>query len=113
METIKEYIAQYEGKQREALEEIYAFVKTLVPPETTERMSWQMPTFYLKGNLVHFAVHKSHLGFYPGENGVKVFEEELTQYRHSKGAIQFPLDKSLPKELIEKIVKFRIAENLQ
>jgi len=72
-----------------------------------------MPTFYLQGNLVHFAAHKSHIGFYPGESGVEVFKEELTGYKSSKGAIQFPFDKPVPYELITKIVKYRINENKQ
>ena len=72
-----------------------------------------MPTFYLKGNLVHFAAHKNHIGFYPTPSAIQAFESELSKYESSKGAVQFPMDKSLPLKLITKIVKFRVAENLK
>jgi uncharacterized protein YdhG (YjbR/CyaY superfamily) len=71
-------------------------------------MSYGMPTFYLNGNLVHFAAYKNHIGFYPAPSGISNFSEELKPYKTSKGAIQFPLDKVFPKELIQRIVKFRI-----
>ena len=82
-------------------------------PEATEKISYQMPTFYLRGNLVHFAAFKHHIGFYPVPSGIAAFEEELAPYKRSKGAVQFPLDQAMPHELISKIVKFRAAENLK
>jgi uncharacterized protein YdhG (YjbR/CyaY superfamily) len=72
-----------------------------------------MPTFTLHGNLVHFAAFKNHIGFYPGANGIEAFLEEITEYKSSKGAVQFPHGKPLPYDLITRIVKFRVAENLQ
>jgi uncharacterized protein YdhG (YjbR/CyaY superfamily) len=80
-------------------------------PQATEKISWQMPTFYLHGNLVHFAGNKSHLGLYPGASGVEHFLPELTEYKTSKGAIQFPYTKPMPIELIQRIAKFRVTEN--
>jgi uncharacterized protein YdhG (YjbR/CyaY superfamily) len=82
-------------------------------PDATERISYQMPTFYLEGNLVHFAALKNHIGFYPTPSGVQAFIKETAKYASTKGAIQFPLDKRLPLKLVSKIVKFRVKENLQ
>ena len=72
-----------------------------------------MPTFVLYGNLVHFAACKNHIGFYPTPSGIDAFKHELSEYKGSKGAIQFPIQKPLPYELISKIVKFRVAENIK
>ncbi|HWR09981.1 iron chaperone [Sporomusa sp.] len=74
-------------------------------------MSWQMPTFALHGNLVHFAAHKNHIGFYPGPSGIDAFKHELSEYKGAKGSVQFPLDKLLPYDLISRVVKFRVTEN--
>ena len=82
-------------------------------PEAEETISYQIPTFALKGNVVHFAAYKNHIGFYPGANGVKTFAQELSNYQTSKGTVQFPLQDPLPLELISNIVKFRVVENLQ
>ncbi len=72
-----------------------------------EKISYQMPTFYLKGNLVHFAALKNHIGFYPTPSGVQAFTKETSEYASTKGAIQFPLDEPLPLKLVSKIVKFQ------
>ena len=72
-----------------------------------------MPTFAQKGNLVHFAAYKNHIGFYPTPSGIQAFEQELSVYEGAKGSVKFPIDKPLPLELISKIVKFRVAENLK
>ncbi len=109
---IDNYILQYPEELQIKLNEIRNLIRDTAP-EATEKMSWQMPTFYLKGNLVHFALHKKHIGFYPGSSGVENFESELGEYKHSKGAIQFPLNKPLPTELIRRIVEFRIKENTE
>ena len=81
-------------------------------PEATEAISYQMPTFKLNGNLVHFAAFKSHIGFYPVPSGIEAFREELEPYIKGKGTIQFPLDKPIPYDLVEKTVEFRVKENL-
>ncbi|MEN6595227.1 MAG: DUF1801 domain-containing protein [Clostridiaceae bacterium] len=83
-----------------------------VAPDATEKIAYGIPTFYVKGNLVHFAAYKHHIGFYPASSGIDAFRAELTQYKLSRGTIQFPLDEPLPMELIQRIVKFRLAENL-
>jgi uncharacterized protein YdhG (YjbR/CyaY superfamily) len=77
-------------------------------PMSKEKISWRMPTFYLNGNLIHFAAHKSHLGIYPGPEAITTFNEELKNYKTSKGAIQFPFNKPIPYDLIKKIVVFNI-----
>lgn len=109
MNEITEYINQFSLEQQVRLEEIRQIIKE-ASPKATEKISWAMPTFYLNGNLVHFAQNKSHIGFYPGESGVACFEEKLQDYKHSKGAIQFPDNQRLPKELIQEIVRFRTQE---
>ncbi len=80
-------------------------------PEAEEKISYQMPTFYLKGNLVHFAAFKNHIGFYPVPSGILAFKKELSAYATSKGGVRFPLDRPLPLALIARIVKYRVAEN--
>ncbi len=82
-----------------------------IAPEAQERISYQMPTFYLNGNLVHFAAYSQHIGFYPTPGGITSFENELQPYRISKGTARFPLDRPLPLDLIRKIVEFRIRES--
>ena len=72
-----------------------------------------MPTFALKGNLVHLAAYKNHIGFYPTPSGIEAFKNELSIYEGAKGSVQFPIEKPLPLKLISKIVKFRVAENLK
>lgn len=84
-----------------------------IAPLATEKISYAMPTFYLNGNLVHFAAYKNHIGFYPAPSGITNFVDELKGFKTSKGAIQFPNDKPLPIELIQKIVAFRVIENLK
>jgi uncharacterized protein YdhG (YjbR/CyaY superfamily) len=120
METAKnayknmdEYIAIFPKETQTLLKKIRATIKE-VAPEAEEAIKYQMPTFVLKGiNLVHFAAFKNHIGFYPVPTGIEKFKKELSAYKTSKGAVQFPLDKPLPLELIRKIVKFRVKENLE
>ncbi len=81
-------------------------------PDATETISYQMPTFTLKGNLVHFAAFKNHIGLYPAPTGIEEFKEELSTYKGGKGSVRFPLDKPIPFDLISRIVKFRVKENL-
>ena len=110
--SIDEYIANCPKEVQKKLKDMRATIKAAAP-EATEKISYQMPTFYLKGNLVHFAALKNHIGFYPTPSGVQAFIKETKKYASTKGAIQFPLDEPLPLKLISKIVKFRVAENLK
>ena len=109
---IDEYIANCPKDVQKKLKEMRATIK-VAAPEATEKISYQMPTFYLKGNLVHFAALKNHIGFYPTPSGVQAFLKETSRYASTKGAIQFPLDEPLPLKLVSKIVKFRLAENVK
>lgn len=110
--TIDEYIATFPVAVQKTLQGLRATIRASAP-EATEKISYQMPTFYLKGNLVHFAAYKNHIGFYPAPSGIEEFAEELSRYEGSKGAIRFPIEQPLPLDLIRRIVKFRVAENLK
>jgi len=109
--TIDEYIAAFSGKTQKILEQVRATIKAAAP-EAQEKISYQMPTFFLNGNLVHFAAFKNHIGLYPTPNGIEAFKKELSVYKGAKGSVQFPLDQPMPLELIGKIVKYRVAENM-
>ncbi|MBI4734231.1 MAG: DUF1801 domain-containing protein [Rubrobacteridae bacterium] len=108
---IDDYIARFPVETQKILKELRRIIKEAAP-EAEEKISYQMPTFALKGNLVHFAAYKNHIGFYPTPSGILAFESELTQYKRAKGSVQFPIDKPLPYELISRIVKFRVNENI-
>ena len=108
--TTDEYIKQFSPEVQELLTKVRNVIKEAVP-EATEKISYQMPTYYLHGNLVHFAAYKQHIGFYPTPGGVEAFKDQLTSYKTSKGAIQFPLDQPLPFELISEIAKYRASES--
>jgi len=110
-QTIDEYIAGFPADVQEVLQKIRKTVHEAAP-EATEKISYQMPTFYLKGNLVHFAAFKEHIGFYPVPTGIEKFKKELSVYKQGKGSVQFPLDQPMPYDLITKIVKFRVKESL-
>ena len=110
--NIDEYISLFPKETQALLRQMRATIKE-VAPDAEEAIKYQMPTFVLKGNLVHFAAYKNHLGFYPVPTGIEKFKKELSAYKTSKGAVQFPLDKPLPLALIRKVVKFRVAENLK
>jgi uncharacterized protein YdhG (YjbR/CyaY superfamily) len=110
--SIEEYIAAFPTEIQKILQEMRATIKAAAP-DAKEKISYQMPTFDLKGNLVHFAAFKNHIGFYPTPSGTEAFKDELAPYQAGKGSIRFPIDQPLPLELIGKIVKLRVAENLQ
>jgi len=110
--NIDEYIAGFPHDVQEILEQMRLTIREAAP-DAEETISYRMPTFTLKGNLVHFAAHKKHIGLYPTPSGIEKFENELSGYRSSKGAVQFPLDKPIPFDLMSEIVKFRVKENLE
>jgi uncharacterized protein YdhG (YjbR/CyaY superfamily) len=109
-QNIDDYIAQFPPEIQSIMQTVRQAIREAAP-QASEKISWQMPTFYLNGNLIHFAGQKKHLGLYPGANGVEHFLPELTEYKTSKGAIQLPYTKPMPLDLIQRIVKFRLAEN--
>lgn len=114
MKTVKnvdEYIANTPKNVQERLKKIRKAIKKLAP-DAKETIAYGIPTFTLNGNLVHFAGYEHHIGFYPTPSGIEVFRKELSVYKGAKGSVQFPLDKPLPLDLIVKIVRFRVKENL-
>jgi uncharacterized protein YdhG (YjbR/CyaY superfamily) len=110
--SIDEYIATFPEEIQTILQEIRATIQAAAP-DAEEKISYQMPTFFLKGNLVHFAAFKNHIGFYPTPSGIEAFKEEIARYQGAKGSIRFPLDEPIPLDLITRIVKMRVAENLK
>ncbi len=110
-DSIDSYIAQFPDDVQARLQKLRTTILKLAPG-ATEAMSYQIPTFKLNGNLVHFAAFKKHIGFYPGAAGIAAFQDELAGYKSAKGSVQFPLDQALPLDLVKKIVEFRVAQNL-
>jgi uncharacterized protein YdhG (YjbR/CyaY superfamily) len=108
--TIDEYIKTFPGDIQEKLRAMRKTIRAAAP-EAEEKISYQIPTFFLNGNLVHFAAYEKHVGFYPTSSGVRVFKKELSLYKTSKGTVQFPIGKPLPLALVSKIVRFRVSEN--
>ena len=112
--TIDEYIAGFaeQPELQRLLEEVRRTIRNAAP-EAQETINYQIPTFTLHGNLVHFAGFKKHIGFYPTPSGIAKFEKELSAYKGAKGSVQFPLDQPIPFDLIGRIVLFRVQENLE
>ena len=111
-QSVDEYISAYPEQVQQKLSKIRATIKELAPT-AIEKIAYGIPTFWLNGNLVHYAAYKSHIGFYPTPSGMEGFKEELSNYKTSKGTVLFPLDKPIPLSLIKKIVKYRVAETLK
>lgn len=109
--NIDEYIAAFPEDVRKKLERIRATIRRAAP-DAEEAIKYQMPTFVLHGNLVHFAAFKDHIGFYPVPAGIEAFKKELGPYVSGKGTVRFPLGQPIPYGLIAKVVKFRVMENL-
>lgn len=108
--TIDEYINTFPADVQHILNELRQTIKEAAP-EAEETINYQMPTFTLNGNLVHFAAFKNHIGFYPTPSGIEAFKKELAPYKGAKGSVQFPIDQPLPLPLIRRIVELRVKEN--
>lgn len=108
---IDEYIAGFPADVQEILQKIRATISKAAP-KAEEAIKYQIPTFTLHGNLVHFAAFKKHIGFYPVPRGLEAFKEELSVYEGGKGTARFPLDRPIPLGLIRRIVKFRVKKNM-
>jgi len=111
-ETIDEYIQLFPEDIQVVLLKLREVIKETAP-EATEKISWDMPTFVLHGNLIHFACFKHHIGLYPGVDAIVAFKERISEYKNSKGTVQFPLSKPLPIDLIKEIVLFNVKANTQ
>jgi uncharacterized protein YdhG (YjbR/CyaY superfamily) len=110
-ESIDSYISSFPKDIQKHLEDIRATIKQAAP-EAEEAIKYAMPTFVLNGNLVHFAAYQHHIGFYPAPEALEFFKDLLSEYKSSKGAVQFPLDKPMPLDIISEIVVFRVRQNL-
>lgn len=110
--NIDEYISAFPPDVQKKLEEMRAIIKKAAPA-AREVISYSMPAFSMNGIIVYFAAHTSHIGFYPTNSGVLNFSNELKDFRTSKGAIQFPLDRPIPADLVTRIVEFRLKEVLE
>lgn len=106
--TIDEYINQFDPEKKEYLVKVRRLIASLVPPSADETISYQMPTFRYKGNIIHFAMNKNHLGLYPGPDAIQHFAKALKNFKTTKGAIQIPLDQPIPAQIISDIVNFNI-----
>ena len=109
--SIDEYLAGVPEPGRSTLNKIRAIIRSAVPREATEVISYRIPAFKYKGMLVWFGAFSDHCSLFPGPGIIQAFKEELKRYSISKGTIQFPLDKPLPATLLRKIVKIRVAAN--
>ena len=108
---IDTYIAEFPPETQAVLQELRALIRAAAP-DATETISYAIPTFDLHGkHLVHFAGYARHIGFYPGASGIEAFAAELAPHKHAKGSVQFPLGQPLPRELIQRMVAFRVAES--
>lgn len=105
--TIDQYNHQLDGQIKEKLTELTAFLRGLMP-NCEETFAYQMPTFKVGKNIIHFAVQKKHIGIYPGPEAIKHFEDLLGFFKYSKGSFQVPFDQPMPYELIEKMVKYNL-----
>jgi uncharacterized protein YdhG (YjbR/CyaY superfamily) len=110
--TIDDYIADFPDEVQVLLEKVRATIRKAAP-DAEEAVKYGIPTFVLKGNLIHFGGYKNHVGLYPGSKPVEAFKEELASYECSKGTVRFPLDKRIPLGLISKITKFCVQRNLE
>jgi uncharacterized protein YdhG (YjbR/CyaY superfamily) len=107
---VSEYIEDFPIATQALLNQLRAVIKKAAP-DAEEIISYQMPAYKYNGPLVYFAGYKNHIGFYPTPQGITAFKKELSVYKGSKGAVQFPLDEKLPLDLITKIVKYRVKQN--
>jgi len=111
--TVDEYFSSLPANTKSILNEVRKTIKQAAPPQAQEVISYSMPAIKLNGVLVYYAAHKEYIGFYPTASPIEAFKNEFAPYKWSKGAIQFPIDKPMPLDLISKIVKFRVMQDLE
>jgi uncharacterized protein YdhG (YjbR/CyaY superfamily) len=110
LKDIAEYHLQFDSNVQKKLKELHTIIKEMIP-RAEEIISYKMPAFKQNKVLVYYAGYKNHIGFYPTAKPIEVFKNQLLSFKHSKGAIQFPIDQPLPKKLIQDIVKFRLEDS--
>jgi uncharacterized protein YdhG (YjbR/CyaY superfamily) len=108
--SVDDYLAAVPEPARSTLQRVRAAIRSVVPAETIEAISYRIPAFKYKGTLVWFAAFSNHCSLFPGASVIKAFEKELKGYKTSKGTIHFPVDKPLPTALVKKMVKARLSE---
>ena len=108
---VENYIIGFPEETQQKLQLLRQTIQKAAP-DATEKISYGIPTFDLKGNLVHYAGYKNHIGFYPGASGIEAFKQELSAYKGAKGSVQFPINQPLPLALVTKITEFRVIQNL-
>jgi uncharacterized protein YdhG (YjbR/CyaY superfamily) len=109
--TVDEYIAKQTAEVQVILTKIRALIKRTTP-DADEMISYGMPGYKLNNKpLVYFGAFKKHIGLYPTPSGIDAFRKELSEYEGAKGSIQFPLDQSIPYDLIARIVQYRVRES--
>ena len=106
---IDEYISSFPKDVQKILKKVRSTIRNAAP-KAEEAISYQIPTFKLNGNLIHFAAYKNHIGVYPAPRAVAAFKKELDRYGSSKATIKFPLDEPIPYDLITRVVEFRVKE---
>jgi len=110
--TMDEYINTFPEDVQRILNELRQTIREAAP-EAQETINYQIPTFTLNGNLVHFAAFPNHIGFYPTPSGMEAFKKDLSGYKGAKGSVQFPIQEPLPLPLIRRIVEYRVKENVE
>lgn len=109
-DTIDAYIKAQPQEHQATLQELRAAILKIAPKETTEAISYQMPTFRYHGNLIHFALFKKHIGLYPGADAIAAHQELLGPFKTTKGAIQIPLGQPLPKHLLQSLIDYNVVQ---
>lgn len=109
MQTIEEYIHSFPPEIQEILNNIRKIVREGAP-KATEHISYGMPTYKMKRNLIHFGAFKNHIGIYPTPSGIEEFEKRIQRYKFAKGSLRLPLNEEIPYDLISEIVKYRVEE---
>lgn len=109
-QSVDAYISQFNPDIQVKLQKLRKVIKE-AGPEMQEKISYQMPAYYLDGYVVFFAAFQNHIGFYPTPSGINAFNEEVSSYKTAKGSIQFPNNKPIPYDLVSRMVKYRLEEN--
>jgi uncharacterized protein YdhG (YjbR/CyaY superfamily) len=110
--TVDEYINSFSGGVRDRLGEMRAAIRKAAP-DAQECISYRMPAYKQNGPLAYFAAFKNHIGFYPTASGIEAFKDEFKPYKSGKGSVQFPFGQPLPLELVAKVVRFKLEENMK
>ena len=108
--NVDEYLASVPEPARSTFNKLRAAIRSAVPPEATETISYRIPAFSYNGVLVWFAAFSNHCSLFPTAAVIEAFKKELKGFSTSKGTVHFPMDKPLPIALIKKLVKARVAQ---